>query len=189
MELKIRKELQEMVRKIIRYIGDDPNRNGLIDTPARVVKMWETVFSGYNIDPKIHIKTFDKGQYDEMILVKNVEIYSMCEHHILPFYGTAHIAYIPTKDDGKIIGVSKIARIVDVFSRRLQIQERLTNQITDFLMKELRPLGVGCIIKAKHLCMMMRGVQKQNSEMITSSMMGVFRDDNKAREEFINLCK
>jgi len=184
--------MEELIRTIIRYIGDDPEREGLKDTPARVVRMWQEIFNGYKKSPSEYAKTFGMEKYDEMIVLRNIEVYSMCENHMLPFYGVAHVAYVPAEENNQVvevIGVSKIARIVDTFSRRLQIQERLTDQITSFLMRELKPQGVGCIIKARHLCMMMRGVQKQHSEMITSSMIGLFRDDNKAREEFINLCR
>lgn len=176
----------DIVTRMLQYIGEDINREGLKDTPKRVLKAWDHIFSGYKIDPKSLITTFESPNYDEMVLLKNIELYSMCEHHLLPFVGKAHVAYIP---NGKVIGVSKLARLVDCFARRAQIQERIGEQITSFLMDELDALGAGCIIEAQHLCMKMRGVEKQHSEMITSSLKGVFKDDPSCRSEFMMLCK
>ena len=176
--------LEDNVRRLLQYIGEDPTRPGLIETPKRFVKAYDFLFSGYKEDPAALIKTFDETDgYDEMIWLKDIEIYSMCEHHMLPFFGRAHFAYIPNK---RIVGVSKIARMVDLFARRLQIQERLTAQITESFMKYLKPRGVGCVIEAQHLCMTMRGVQKQNSIMTTSSLKGVFLDKPEVRQEFMS---
>ena len=177
---------EDSVIRILERIGEDPKREGLIETPKRVVKSWDFLYSGYKIDPKDIMKVFDSEGYDEIVLLKDIEIYSMCEHHMLPFIGQAHVAYIPDK---KVIGVSKLARVVEVFARRLQIQERLCQQITHFLMEQLKPKGAACIIEAQHLCMQMRGVQKQNSVMVTSSLEGVFLDEGKARAELMGLIK
>ena len=176
----------DIVTRMLQYIGEDITREGLKDTPKRVLKAWDHIFSGYKIDPKDLITTFDSAGCDEMVLLKDIELYSMCEHHLLPFVGKAHVAYIP---NGKVIGVSKLARLVDCYARRAQIQERLGEQITTFLMEELGALGAGCIIEAQHLCMKMRGVEKQHSKMITSSLKGVFKDDPSCRAEFMALCK
>ena len=184
------KPAEDAVTRLIEMIGEDPNREGLLETPKRVIKSYETLFSGYKQKPEDIIKTFDADGYDQLVLLKDIEIYSMCEHHILPFVGKAHIAYIPDK---KVIGISKLARIADMFARRLQIQERLADNITSTLMKHLKPLGVACVIEAQHLCMRMRGVCKQNSMMVTSSLKGIFLDDNDggraARKEFMELIK
>lgn len=174
----------ESVRNIIRHIGEDPTREGLVDTPSRVVRSWSELFGGYNKDPKSVFKTFEDGVCDELVLLKDVEWYSCCEHHMLPFFGKAHIAYIP---NGKIIGVSKLARLLEIYSRRLQVQERLCTQITKALDENLTPLGSACILEATHLCMVMRGVQKQNSTMVTSSLSGVFKEDINARSELLRL--
>jgi len=184
------KESKDAVIELIKTIGEDPNREGLLETPKRMMKSYETLFSGYKQKPEDIIKTFDADGYSQLVLLKNIEIYSMCEHHILPFFGKAHIAYIPDK---KVIGISKLARIADMFARRLQIQERLTDNITSTIMKYLNPLGAVCVIEAQHLCMRMRGVGKQNSIMTTSSLKGVFLEDNtsgySARDEFMRLIK
>jgi len=167
------KKLQDMIE----HIGDDPNREGLAETPHRIIKSWKELYSGYNKDPKDVFKTFDSNGYDQIVLLKNCEIYSMCEHHMLPFVGKAHIAYIA---NGKVIGISKLARLMEIYSRRLQIQERIGEQITSDLMEHLNPLGAACIIEAHHYCMRMRGVGKQNSIMTTSSLKGIFLEKSEA---------
>jgi GTP cyclohydrolase I len=174
------------ITRIIQFIGDNPTREGLIETPARVRKSYDELFSGYKKDPKEILKIFNDGACDEMVILKDIEFYSTCEHHMLPFYGSISIGYIP---NGKVIGVSKLARLVEIYSRRLQIQERMTSQIADALNSALEPKGVMVVCKAKHLCMIARGIQKQNSEMVTSSITGVFQEDHKAREEFLQLCQ
>ena len=179
--------MQEEIRKILTQIGENPDREGLSDTPARVEKAYSYIFGGYKINPEeILKKAIFTENADEMIIIKDIEIYSMCEHHFLPFFGKCHIGYIP---QGKIYGVSKLARVVDAFSRRLQIQERLTHQIAETISAPISAKGVGVVIEAKHMCMMMRGVEKQNSIMTTSAMLGTFRSDSKTREEFLNLLK
>lgn len=178
---------QDNIRRIIQFIGDDPQRAGLLETPDRVVRSYSEIFAGYNQDPATVIKTFDEPASDEMVIARGLEFYSVCEHHMQPFFGSADIAYIPK--DGKVIGVSKLARILDIFSRRLQIQERLTKQITTALDDHLQPMGSACRISAKHFCMMCRGVNKQHSQMITSSLTGVFREKPEARAEFLSLIR
>lgn len=173
----------ENVRRLLEYIGEDPERDGLKETPERVIKSYEKMFGGYKLNPEDVLKTF-KDSCDEMVLVKDIEFYSTCEHHMLPFYGKAHIAYIP---NGKVIGVSKLARVLEIYSRRLQIQERLCQQVTKALEDMLKPLGVACVLEARHLCMVCRGVEKQNSIMVTSSLTGVFRDKPEVRAEFMRL--
>lgn len=176
---------EDAVIRLLEYFGEDPKREGLIETPKRLLKSWGELLGGYSIDPQSLMKTFQDGSCDEMVVLKDIEFASLCEHHILPFFGKAHVAYIP---DSKVVGVSKLARLVDVYSRRLQIQERLCQQITKALDDCLNPRGSACILEAKHLCMVCRGVQKQHSTMITSSLTGVFRDDKKgARSELMNL--
>lgn len=177
--------MQELVKEIIKAIGEEPDREGLRRTPLRVEKALQFLTSGYRQDVHklINDALFDE-KYDEMVIVKDIEVYSLCEHHMLPFYGKCHVAYMP---NGKIVGLSKIARIVDAFSKRLQVQERLTNQIANILMQHLNPQGVGVVIEARHLCMMMRGVQKQNTVVTTSALLGVFRDNQATRDEFMNL--
>ncbi len=177
--------MQENVRELLSHIGENPDRQGLVDTPKRVSEAWQFLTRGYGQKVKdvINGAVFDADVH-HMVIVKDIEIYSMCEHHLLPFFGRCHIGYIP---NGKVIGVSKLARIADVFARRLQLQERLTNEIAGALMEELQPDGVGVVIEAKHLCMMMRGVEKQNSFMITSAMLGSFRDQLSTRTEFLQL--
>lgn len=177
--------LSEAVKVILEEIGEDINRQGLLKTPERVAKAYKFLTQGYekDINKVLNGAIFDE-EYDEMVIVKDIDFYSMCEHHLLPFFGKVHVAYIPK---GKIVGLSKIPRIVDVFARRLQVQERLTRQIADTLQEYLKPEGVGVIIEAYHMCMMMRGVEKQNSITSTSAMLGVFQDDERTRNEFLNL--
>ncbi|MEI6093074.1 MAG: GTP cyclohydrolase I FolE [bacterium] len=177
--------MKEEIKKILKLIGEDPEREGLIRTPERVQKSFEFLTSGYKQDPiKIITSALFEEKYDDMIIVKDIEFFSMCEHHMLPFFGRCHVAYIP---NGKIVGLSKIPRLVDVFAKRLQVQERLTNQIAHTLYEALKPRGVGVILEAKHMCMVMRGVEKQNSFATTSSMLGVFRKSLSTREEFLRL--
>ena len=175
------------IKALIELLGEDPNRQGLARTPERVERAYQYFTSGYHhtVEEILNKAIFDET-YDEMVLIKDIELFSLCEHHLLPFYGKCHVAYIP---DGKIIGLSKIPRLVEVFARRLQVQERMTTQIADCLMENLKPKGVAVVIEAAHLCMMMRGVEKQNSFCITSSMLGVFRDDERTRREFLSLIK
>ena len=178
---------EDNVRRLIEYLGDDPNREGLLETPGRVVRSYGELFSGYDKKPEDVIKTFADGSCDEMVIARNIEFVSTCEHHMLPFFGRAHIAYIP---NGRVIGISKLVRLLEIFSRRLQIQERLCQQVTTALDEHLKPKGSACILEAKHLCMVSRGVEKQHSEMITTSLTGVFRDsDNDARREFLSMTR
>ncbi len=176
---------QELVREMLARLGEIPERQGLVKTPERVEKSLRWLTRGYDasVEQVIGDAVFDEDHHD-MVIVKDIEMYSMCEHHLLPFFGKVHVAYIP---DGRILGLSKVPRIVEVFARRLQVQERLTGQVADALDRVLQPQGVGVIIEAYHLCMMMRGVEKQNSKTITSSMRGVFLADIKTREEFLRL--
>lgn len=178
-------KLASLYKEILNVIDSDPQREGLKDTPLRVAKAMQFLTHGYNLDPKeiIASATFNED-YKQMVLVKDIEVYSMCEHHMIPFFGKAHVAYIP---DGKITGLSKIARVVDAFARRLQVQERLTMQIRDCIQEALNPMGVAVVIEANHLCMMMRGIQKQNSVTTTSAFTGAFMRETKTREEFIHL--
>lgn len=184
------KEIPEIQFNIIRnqidLVGDDSTREGLSDTPKRVVKSWKEIYRGYSQNPAELMTTFNSDGCDQIVLLKDIELYSMCEHHMLPFFGKAHIAYIP---DGKVIGISKLARLLDIYSRRLQIQERIGEQVTGALMEFLQPKGAACIIEATHMCMRMRGVSKQNSIMITSSMKGVFMTTPTAKEELLLLIK
>ncbi len=177
--------IETLVREMLLQIGEDPTRQGLQRTPARVARMYKFLTKGYAEDVKsvLNGAVFEE-KYSEMVIVKDIDFFSLCEHHLLPFYGKCHIAYIP---HGKILGLSKLPRIVEVFARRLQVQERLTQQIADTLYECLNPVGVGIVMEAKHLCMVMRGVEKQNSIATTSAMLGVFRDDVKTRSEFLNL--
>ncbi len=179
-------KIEKLIKELLLEIGENPDREGLLKTPERVAKSYKTLFSGYNIDPASVITVFDDEKYDEMIVVKDIEFYSFCEHHMLPFFGKAHIGYIP---NGKIVGLSKIPRIVDIFSRRLQNQERITQQVATCLMELLQPKGVGVILESKHLCMMARGVEKQNSVVRTSAMKGIFKEKDNTRAEFLELIK
>jgi GTP cyclohydrolase I len=178
--------MEDNVRQILEQMGEDPGREGLLKTPHRVARAFEYLTKGYAQDPKevITQAMFTEDDYEEMVLVRDIDFYSMCEHHILPFFGRANVAYIPRHH---IVGLSKIPRLVEVFSRRLQVQERLTTQIANTIMEELNPLGVGVIIRAEHLCMRMRGVEKQNSIVTTSAMLGAFREQQATREEFMTL--
>ena len=178
---------EENIRRLIEYIGDDPNREGLRETPGRVIRSYTELFRGYGQRPEDVVKVFEEDSCDEMVVVKNVEFFSSCEHHMLPFFGKAHIAYVP---DGRVVGVSKLVRLLEIFSRRLQIQERLCEQITGALDKFLRPKGSACVLEAKHLCMTSRGVGKQGSTMVTSSLTGVFREEgNMARQELLGMIR
>ena len=180
-----RGHLEQVVAQLLTDIGEDPAREGLLRTPHRVAKAYEFMTKGYREDiKKVLNDAIFNEKYSEMVIVKDIDFFSMCEHHLLPFFGKAHVAYIP---NGKIVGLSKIPRIVEVFSRRLQVQERLTQQIADTLYEALTPDGVGVVVEARHMCMMMRGVEKQNSLATTSAMLGVFRDDVKTRGEFLHL--
>lgn len=172
----------ELVSGILRLIGEDPTREGLRDTPDRVVRSWVEMFCGYSQDPQSVLKSFEDGCVDEMIVIRKVEFYSACEHHMLPFSGMAHFGYIPGR---KIVGLSKIGRLIDVFARRLQVQERLTTQIVEAFVEGLQPKGAGCIIEANHMCLMCRGIMKQRAMMVTSCLRGVFKDDPKTRAEFL----
>jgi len=179
--------MEETFLNLLEAIGEDPQREGLLRTPTRAARAFEFLTNGYRQDlEEIVNNAIFSSEASEIVLVKDIELYSMCEHHLLPFIGRAHVAYIP---NGKVIGLSKIARIVDVFARRLQIQEQLTVQIADALMKCLEPSGVGVVVEAKHLCMMMRGVEKQNSVMKTSCLLGSFKEDARTRSEFLALLK
>ena len=174
----------EAIQYQIGLIGDDPNREGLLETPNRVINSWKEIYSGYGKDPANLFKTFAAEGYQQMVLLKNIELYSMCEHHMLPFFGKAHIAYIP---NGRVIGISKLARLLEIYTKRLQIQERIGEQVTAALMKYLEPCGAACIIEATHLCMKMRGVGKQNSIMTTSSITGNFLTQPATRAELMDL--
>lgn len=174
---------QENIKRILQFIGENPEREGLKETPHRVVKSYGELFGGYKLEVADVLKTFDDGACDEMVICQDIEFYSTCEHHMQPFFGKAHVAYIPNK---KVIGVSKLARILDIYARRLQIQERLTTDVTTALMEHLQPKGAACIIEAKHFCMVCRGVKKQNSIMKTSSLTGVFREPA-VRQELLHL--
>jgi GTP cyclohydrolase I len=178
---------EDLIREVIRRIGEDPERDGLLRTPERVDKSLAFLTRGYtqSVSEVLHNALFDVD-YDEMVIVKEIEFYSLCEHHMLPFYGKAHVAYVP---NGKVIGLSKMARLVDVFARRLQVQERLTRQISDAIEEAIAPQGVGVILEAQHLCMMMRGVEKQHSHTVTSAMLGVFKTQLQTRNEFLSLVR
>ncbi len=180
-------QLESLARNLLVELGEDPTREGLERTPRRIAESLRFLTKGYQEDPDqvLNGALYDVT-HDEMVIVRDIEVFSLCEHHLLPFFGKCHVAYIPTR---KVIGLSKIARLVDVFARRLQVQERLTNQLAQVLMEKINPLGVGVIIEARHLCMVMRGVQKQNSVAVTSAMMGVFRDKKQTRDEFLSLVR
>ena len=177
--------IEELISDILIQIGEDPAREGILRTPSRVAKAWKFLAKGYqqNLDEIINNAVFTED-YDEMVTIKDIDFFSLCEHHLLPFFGKAHVAYIP---DGKIIGLSKVPRIVDMFSRRLQVQERMTHEIADTLNSVLLPKGVAVVVEGEHMCMQMRGVEKQNSYATTSSMTGLFRQDSRTREEFLNI--
>lgn len=178
---------QELYRELLRRMGEDPDRDGLVKTPERMEKSMAFLTKGYTMDVTqvLHDALFDVD-YDEMVIVKDVEFFSQCEHHLLPFFGKAHIAYVP---NGKVIGLSKIPRLVDVFSRRLQVQERLTKQVSEAIQEAINPQGVAVILEAQHLCMMMRGVEKQHSSTVTSAMLGVFKTQLQTRNEFLSLVR
>ena len=177
--------IEELTKELLIQIGEDPNREGIVRTPKRVAKAWEYLARGYtqDLDSIINDAIFSED-YDEMVTIKDIDFFSLCEHHLLPFFGKAHVAYIP---DGKIIGLSKVPRIIEMFSRRLQVQERMTQQIAEVLNKALKPQGVAVVLEGEHMCMQMRGVEKQNSYATTSSMTGIFRKDSRTREEFLNI--
>lgn len=179
------KNLAKNIKAVLKEIGENPEREGLLKTPERVAKSLDFLTNGYELDPaEILNKAMFKEQYSQMVLVKDIELYSLCEHHMLPFFGKAHVAYIP---NGHIVGLSKIPRIVDVYARRLQVQERLTDQIKDCIQETLNPKGVAVVIEAQHLCMQMRGVEKQHSSTTSSAFSGLFLKDEKTRSEFMNL--
>jgi GTP cyclohydrolase IA len=178
---------EELMKEILVRLGEDPDREGLVNTPSRVHKAFQFLTKGYNEDPEALLKNaLFTVTYDEMVIVKDVEMFSLCEHHMLPFFGKVHVAYIP---NGKVIGLSKIPRLIETFSRRLQIQERLTTQIAETIQHVIQPQGVGVVVEARHLCMMMRGVEKQHSAAVTSSMLGCFRDEQETRQEFLSLIR
>ena len=178
---------EDLVKEMIVRLGEDPTREGLTLTPERSHKALKFLTKGYNEDPETLLKgALFHEKYDEMVIVKDVEMFSLCEHHMLPFFGKVHVAYIP---NGRVLGLSKIPRLIELFSRRLQIQERLTMQIAETIQKVIEPQGVGVVIEARHLCMMMRGVEKQHSAAVTSSMLGVFRDSEETRHEFLSLIR
>jgi len=179
--------MQDLIKQLLTDLGEDPSREGLLNTPKRVEKAYRFLTSGYaaDVDQVLNNALFTVD-YNEMVIVKDIDFYSLCEHHLLPFFGKCHVAYIPST---KVIGLSKIPRLVDVFARRLQVQERLTNQIADTIREKVRPLGVAVVIEATHLCMSMRGVEKQNSFAVTSAMLGAFRDNSRTRMEFLELIK
>lgn len=179
---------EELVRALLEEIGDNPERPSLLDTPKRVVKSWNTIYEGYTLDPRSIFTVFDGEGYDEIIIMKDIEFFSMCEHHMLPFYGKAHVAYLPKKN-GKVVGASKLARVVDLHARRLQMQERICQGVTKTLNEYLDVRGAACIIEAKHMCMNMRGVQKQCTNMITSSLTGEFKTDPSVKAELMSLLK
>ena len=179
------KRIEELVKELLFQIGEDPSREGLVKTPERVANAWDYFSKGYtqDLDSIINNAVFTED-YDEMVTIKDIDFFSLCEHHLLPFFGKAHVAYIP---DGKIIGLSKVPRIVEMFSRRLQVQERMTQQIAETLKDVLSPKGVAVVLEGEHMCMQMRGVEKQNSYATTSSMKGIFLKDSRTREEFLNI--
>jgi GTP cyclohydrolase IA len=179
--------MHDIIRQLLAELGEDPSREGLLDTPKRVERSLRFLTSGYaaDVDAVLNNALFSVD-YNEMVIVKNIDFYSLCEHHLLPFFGKCHVAYIP---QGRVLGLSKIPRLVEIFSRRLQVQERLTNQIAETLREKIRPLGVGIVMEASHLCMSMRGVEKQNSVAVTSAMLGVFQHDARTRMEFLDLIR
>lgn len=180
-------QIEEAIRLLLEAIGEDPSREGLVDTPARVARMYEEIFCGLSNDPKEHLNVCFSEEHEEMVLVKDIPLYSMCEHHLLPFYGRAHVAYIPKQ--GKITGLSKLARVVEGFAKRPQLQERLTSQIADSIMEALDPRGVIVVVEAEHMCMTMRGVKKPGSETLTSAVRGIFKTNEATRSEAFSLIK
>lgn len=180
-----KKRIEAAVREILLAVGEEPDREGLVETPRRVADMYAEVFSGLEEDPRKHLKMFTESHHDEMVTVRDIPLYSMCEHHLMPFTGVAHIAYIPK--DGKVIGLSKLARIVNCYARRPQLQERLTAQVADFLQKELEPQGVAVIIEAEHLCMTMRGARAAGARTQTSALRGLMKSDVRTRAEALSL--
>jgi GTP cyclohydrolase I len=185
--VKYNRRMQDLIRQLLGSLGEDPSREGLRDTPKRVEKAYKFLTSGYDVDIHALINNaLFTVDYSEMVIVKDIDFYSLCEHHMLPFFGKCHVAYLPSE---KVIGLSKIPRIVDAFSRRLQVQERLTNQIAEIILDTIHPLGVGVVMEGTHLCMAMRGVEKQNSYAVTSAMLGTFRTDARTRSEFLTLIR
>ena len=182
-----RAQIAEAVRLILEAIGENPNREGLLDTPKRVAKMYEEVFSGLNEDPKQHFETIFSEDHEELVLVKYIPFYSMCEHHLVPFFGKAHVAYIP--QNGRVTGLSKLARAVEAVAKRPQLQERITSTIADSMMEKLDPHGVMVVVEAEHMCMTMRGVKKPGSKTVTTAVRGVLADDAVARSEVLSLIK
>jgi len=182
-----KKKIEKAVRDILDAIGEDPKKKDLIDTPARVAQMYEEIFSGIAQDPEKELEVILDQKHHEIILLKGIPLYSVCEHHLLPFIGRAHIAYIPK--NGRVTGLSKLARVVDILSRRPQVQERLTSQIAEIVMSKLKPLGVMVILEAEHLCMSMRGVRKPGTQTVTSAVRGIFKDNQKTRSEVLALIK
>lgn len=180
-----RAQIEEAVRLILEAIGEDPNREGLLDTPKRVAKMYEEVFSGMDVDPKEYFETIFTEEHEELVLVKDIPFYSMCEHHLVPFFGKAHVAYIPK--NGRVTGLSKLARAVDAVARRPQLQERMTAEVADAMMEKLEPHGAMVIIEAEHMCMSMRGVRKPGSTTVTTAVRGVLAEDTQARTEILSL--
>ena len=180
-------KIEQAVKMILEAVGEDPEREGLRDTPKRVAKMYQEAFSGLTVDPREHLKVFFTEEHEEIVIVRDIPIYSMCEHHLLPFFGIAHIAYIPRK--GKITGLSKLARVLEGFARRPQLQERLTSQVANAIMEKLNPLGVMVILEAEHMCMTMRGIKKPGALTTTSAVRGVFEENEKTRWEALSLIK
>lgn len=178
------KRIEEAVLEILRAVGENPEREGLKNTPGRVARMYQQLLAGIQEDPQDHLKTVFSEKYDEIVLLRDIPFNSLCEHHLLPFIGKAHVAYLP---DGKVVGISKLARVVDTFARRLQLQERLTDQIADFLMQHLNPKGVAVVLEATHSCMTIRGIQKPGAVMVTSALRGIFKKDPRSRAEVLTL--
>jgi len=184
-EVGVREESEAAVRTLLAEIGEDPGRAGLVGTPGRVSRMYQELTAGYRTDPDALINgACYEVDYDEMVVVRDIEFYSLCEHHLLPFFGRVHVGYLPR---GTVIGLSKIPRIVEMYAKRLQLQERMTTEVAEFLMQRLGAKGVGCVVEASHLCTMMRGVKKEEARMVTSSMLGTFRRDGRTRNEFLRL--
>jgi len=179
-------EQKELIRQQLSFIGENPDREGLIDTPKRIVKMWNEIYAGYKMNPEELLTVFSTDGYDQIVLLKDIQFYSMCEHHNIPFFGVAHIAYLP---DEKVIGISKLARLLEVYTKRMQIQERIGEQVTSDIMNHLGARGAACIIEAQHLCMKMRGVKNSTSTMVTSSLKGVFLDNIESRQELMQMIK